>query len=205
MFVPSIYKAQNVEEVTAFLKKHTFAALVSQVKGRYWATHIPLMLSVNENGEQVLLGHVSKANEQWKEIAEQEEVMAIFQGAHAYISSDWYDHENVSTWNYTAVHVYGKVKILEGEALRHAVKTLVDHYEPSLDSKARMENMNPHFLDREFKGIYGIELKINEIQAAFKLSQNRKDHDYHNVIAQLEEKNDPESKQMAEEMRKRRD
>ena len=201
MFIPKLFKIEEIALIEDFLKKNTFAALVSQVKGRLWATHIPLMLAKNEAGENVLLGHVSKANEQWKGIGEQQEVMAIFQGAHTFISSDWYDHQNVSTWNYMVAHVYGKVRLLEGEELYNAVKTLVDHYEPE-HSKGRMENMEESYVNREMRGIYGVELKISSIETAFKLSQNRDDKNYQAITKKLEERGDDDSKKVAETMKK---
>jgi transcriptional regulator len=204
MFIPNQFKIQDVTQIGDFLKKNTFAALVSQVKGRLWATHIPLMLAKNQAGEDILLGHISKANEQWKEIAEQAEVLAIFQGAHTFISSDWYNHQNVSTWNYMVAHVYGKVRIIEGEEMRHAVKILVDHYEPE-HSKGRMENMEEKYVNRELRGIYGVELKITSIETAFKLSQNRDDENYHHIVEKLEERGDDDSRKVAEMMKKIRD
>jgi transcriptional regulator len=204
MFIPNQFKIQDITQVEDFLKKNTFAALVSQVKGRLWATHIPMMLAKNQAGEDILLGHISKANEQWKEIEEQAEVLAIFQGAHTFISSDWYNHQNVSTWNYMVAHVYGKVRIIEGEEMRHAVKTLVDHYEPK-HSKGRMENMEEKYVNRELRGIYGVELKITSIETAFKLSQNRDDENYHHIVEKLEERGDDDSRKVAEMMKKIRD
>lgn len=201
MFAPKQFKVEDITQVQDFLKKNTFSALVSQVKGRLWATHIPLMLAKNEAGEDILLGHISKANEQWKEITEQNEVLAIFQGAHTFISSDWYNHQNVSTWNYMVAHVYGKVRLLEGEEMRHAVKTLVDHYEPT-HSKGRMENMEEKFVNRELRGVYGVELKVTSIEVTFKLSQNRDDENYNLIVDKLEERGDDDSRGVAEMMKK---
>ena len=200
MFIPKQFEVKDISQIEDFLKKNTFAALVSQVKGRYWATHIPMILGKNEAGESVLWAHISKANDQWREIAEQEEVLAIFQGAHTFITSDWYDHQNVSTWNYMAAHIYGKVRLMEGEELRGAVKTLVDFYEPE-HSKGRMENMEEKYVARELKGIYGIELKISSIETQFKLSQNRDEKNYHHIIEKLEERSDDDSKKVAEMMK----
>lgn len=117
MYVPPLYKAQSTEEVKAFLQANPFGILVSVQRGKPVATHIPLMLVHNHEGKQVLWGHVSKANEQWNNLLDQEKVLAIFTGPHTYISSSWYSHENVPTWNYIAVHVYGKVRFIEGQVL----------------------------------------------------------------------------------------
>jgi transcriptional regulator len=200
MHVPPYFKPQNIEQVEDFLKKNTFAALVSMVKGKLWATHIPMMLGKNQAGEQVLWAHVSKGNPQWKEIAEQEEVMAIFQGPHTFITSDWYDHQNVSTWNYVAVHVYGKARLLENDDLRATVRHLVEHYEAP-HSKGHIDNLDEKYVNQQFRGIMGIELKVERIEAAFKMSQNRDENNYENIIEKLEERNENDDKRVAETMR----
>src|SRR6476660_8481291 len=101
MYIPSYYKNENREEIEAFLKANAFGILVNTVDGKLWATHIPLELAENEQCKQVLIAHVSKENPQWKSFDSGEEVLAIFSGPHAYVSSSWYDFEGVPTWNYS--------------------------------------------------------------------------------------------------------
>lgn len=129
MYIPDIYKNENQEEIIDFLQKNSFGILVNQTNGRLWATHIPLELDTDKNGKQILHGHISKENPQWESFANNDTVLAIFSGANSYISSSWYDYENVPTWNYIAVHVYGTIKIIEGEAVIESLKKLVDKYE----------------------------------------------------------------------------
>lgn len=117
MYIPELYKNENQEEVNAFLQQNSFGILVNRTNGKLWATHIPLELDTNENGKSILFGHISKENPQWESFESDANVLAIFSGPHSYISSSWYEKENVPTWNYIAVHVYGKIKIIEGEAV----------------------------------------------------------------------------------------
>src|SRR5258705_824077 len=112
MYVPGYSRNDNIEEVKSFIKENSFAILVSNGSNKLHATHIPLELSTNENGKDILTGHISKANRQWKNFADNDRVLVIFNGPHAYVSSSWYDHENVPTWNYIAVHIYGTIKII---------------------------------------------------------------------------------------------
>src|SRR4051812_15778197 len=114
MYVPKQFKNNEPAQIKDFIRKNGFAILVSQCEGKIVATHLPLEL--NEDGEK-LSGHISRANPQWKNFDQGTEVLAIFNGPHAYISSSWYNHENVPTWNYIAVQVYGKIAIIEGEEL----------------------------------------------------------------------------------------
>ena len=204
MYIHRLNQWENDPEVAQFIKQNAFATLVTQVGGKPWATHLPFVLEQKETGESVLHGHLAKANPQWKSIGEMEEALIIFQGPHAYISSSWYTHENVPTWNYLAVHVYGKIRIIEGEELMHHLKTLVDAYEHGRTNRVRVETMSEAYLDSQVRALVGLEVKIQEVQASAKLSQNRDEANYQNIIHKLEESEFPMDKEVAEEMRKRR-
>lgn len=204
MYVPNHYKNENIDEVRSFIVANSFGILVSQLKGKPWATHLPLELDKNEAGKDILLGHVSKGNPQWQNFADNSDVLAIFSGVHSYVSPSWYDHENVPTWNYIAVHVYGKIKIMEGEALLHALKKIVDRYELASEKPVSIETMSEKFMKKELRGIVGFEIQIETIEAAYKLSQNRDAANYAQIIAELQKKGDPQSLDMANEMLKRK-
>ena len=107
MYTPAIYQLENPDTIRAFLKENAFGILINQTNGKLWATHIPMELDYNSEGKEILHGHLSKENPQGIAFEENTEVLAVFTGPHAYISSSWYNHENVPTWNSTAVHVYG--------------------------------------------------------------------------------------------------
>lgn len=204
MYIHRLNNWENETEVIEFIQKNAFATLISQVEGRPWATHLPVVLEKKSGGEAVLHGHLAKANPQWKSIREGEEVLVTFQGPHAYISSSWYNHENVPTWNYLAVHVYGKIRIIEGEELMHHLKSLVDIYEEGRPNRVHIETMSETYVEGQIIALVGIEITITEVQASAKLSQNRDDYNYQNIIHKLEESEFPMDKELAEEMRKRR-
>jgi transcriptional regulator len=201
MYVPDIYKNENQEEIIDFLQKNSFGILVNQTNGKLWATHIPLELDTNKNGKQVLFGHISKENPQWESFADNDNVLAIFSGAHSYISSSWYDHENVPTWNYIAVHIYGTIKIIEGEAVIESLKKLVDKYEQSSKNPVRVEDLSRKTM-MQTRGIVAFEIEIEEIQAKHKLSQNRDDKNYDNIITELKKTENPQATAIANEMLK---
>jgi transcriptional regulator len=204
MFIPKIYKNEDADAIKDFIKHNSFGILVSQTNQQLWATHIPIVLITNEIGEEVLQGHVSVANPQSKNFVEGSDVLVIFSGSHAYISSSWYDHENVPTWNYIAVHFYGKIKRLEGEALLKHLSDLTATYESKSEKPVSVATMNPDFLKREMRGLVGFEIAITDIQAAHKLSQNRNDRDHANIITELEKSEDSTILATAEAMRKNR-
>ena len=203
MFIPKIYENQNLEEVKQFIQENSFGILVTQQNGKSLATHIPLELSKNHDGKDVLVGHIAKANPQWYNFKDEGEILAIFNGPHSYVSSSWYDFEEVPTWNYIAVHVYGKVKIIEGEALYKSLKELMEKYEKPSKKPMKIEDMSKKTM-RQINGIIGFEIEITDIQAAFKLSQNRDDKNHTAIVDELKKTNNPGSKAIAEQMKKER-
>jgi len=201
MYIPDIFKNENQEEIKDFLQKNSFGILVNQTNGKLWATHIPLELDTNKNGKQVLYGHISKENPQWESFADNNKILAIFSGSHSYISSSWYDHESVPTWNYIAVHIYGTIKIIEGEAVIESLKKLVDKYEQNSENPVRVEDLSKKTM-MQTRGIIAFEIEIKEIQAKHKLSQNRDEKNYDNIITELKKTENPQAIEVANEMLK---
>lgn len=199
MYVPKQFRNNDASTINDFIRHHGFGILVSESDNRIVATHIPLELSEDETK---LRGHIARANPQWKNFQNNSEVMIIFPGPHAYVSSSWYDHENVPTWNYIAVHVYGKIKIIEGDELYSALKQLVDKYEKASEYPESVEKMSPQYVRQSIKGLVGFEIEITSIEAAYKLSQNRDRKNYINIINELEKRGDHDSKLVAAEMKK---
>ena len=201
MYIHPLNRWEEAPEIVEFIQKNSFATLVSTISGRPWATHIPLMLSEDKNGEAILHGHIAKANPQWKEL--QEEVLVIFQGPHAYISSSWYNHENVPTWNYLAVHAYCTIRLIEGEELMDHLKSLVDRFEEGRPNRVSVETMSEKYLESQLKGLIGVELKVKEVHSSAKLSQNRDSVNYKNIVKQLEASPFETEREIAVEMKKR--
>jgi transcriptional regulator len=202
MYIPRRYEEKDKDKVHAFIRDNSFAILISVKDGLPVGTHIPLLLEQNAEGMDILMGHISKGNEQKHTLVDGAKVLAIFPGPHAYISPRWYTQINVPTWNYLSVHVYGTVKVIEGEALRAALSRLMDNYEHHLPQPVRLEEIPEKEFNDDIRGIVGFEIVIDEIQAAYKLSQNRDEESYHNVIGQLEQ-GDETARAVAEEMKKR--
>nr|WP_315179745.1 FMN-binding negative transcriptional regulator [uncultured Flavobacterium sp.] len=201
MYTPDIYKNENQEEIKKFLQENSFGILINQTNEKLCATHIPLELDTNKERKDILYGHISKENPQWNGFIDNDQILAVFSGPHNYISSSWYDHENVPTWNYIAVHVYGKIKIIEGEAVIESLKKLVDKYEQSSENPVRVEDLSKKTM-MQTRGIVAFEIEITEIQATKKLSQNRDGKNYQNIISELEKANTNQSVAIANEMKK---
>lgn len=186
MYIPHYYKNENIAEVKDFLTQNSFGILINTVEGKPWGTHIPLELDINEDGKDVLMGHIAKANPQLKNFEGNSKVLCIFNGPHSYVSSSWYQEEEVPTWNYIAVHVYGKLKIIEGEVLMDHLKKLVDKYERASENPIKIENLSKNTM-KQVRGVVGFQIEIEKIQAAYKLSQGR-EHDHAKIIEELKQK-----------------
>ena len=202
MYIPELYKNENQEDIQNFIHQNGFGILVNQTDGKFWATHIPLLLE-EKDGKQNLVGHVSRENPQAESFKTNDEVLAIFSGAHSYISSSWYDHENVPTWNYLAVHIYGKLKIHSLDETIEALKRLVNKYEAKSEKPIRIEDLSNKTM-LQARGIVSFEIEITAIEAKKKLSQNRDDKNYKTIISKLENSNDFQSIEVAKEMKKNR-
>ena len=205
MYVPKQFRIEDLDEVRNFISTNSFGILVVSGGGSIAATHIPFILFKNSHDQDVLLGHISRANPQLNNIDAGSEVLAIFQGSDAYVSSSWYDHENAPTWNYMAVHVYGKIRIVEGDELLRSLTLLVDKHEAASEHPVSVETMSKQFVSKEIKGIIGFEIAVTRTEGVKKLSQNRDAANYSNVISELEKKSDQKSTQIALEMRKLRE
>lgn len=205
MFIPKMFKVEEAADILDFIQKNGFATLVSvNADGLPIATHIPIALEMLADETPVLRGHISRANPQAQLFGDNQTALAIFTGAHTYISSSWYEQENVSTWNYSAVHVYGKIRVLTVDELRRDVEKLTAKYEKGVEKPFLVPQMSPDMVNAQLKGIVGFELTMTDVQAKVKLSQNRKDTDYQRIIQKLEATDDQQAHQVAAEMKAKR-
>lgn len=198
MYIPKLYREEDREKILEFLQKNNFPVFVTYDGEKPLATHLPVEVIESEDGALTVLGHMSRANPQWKSFSDGE-VLLIFQGAHTYISPRWYGHVNVPTWNYLMVHLYGKVRLLEGEALYSMLSRLVkNHEEPTSYS---LESLPQDLVQKEMNGIVGFAVDVTRVDAGYKLSQNRNDEDHDNIIRQLDGRGDENSSLVAKAMR----
>jgi transcriptional regulator len=202
VYIPRRYEEKDRETIFRFIRENSFGILISVKDGLPIGTHIPLLLGKDETGADTLTGHISKGNEQKYSLVNGAKVLVIFAGPHAYVSPRWYTQMNVPTWDYISVHVYGEVRIMEGEELKDALSRLTDNYEQHLPQPVRIDEIPEKSFEENIRGIVGFGIRITEIQAAYKLSQNRDQESYHNVIAHLGQ-GDESSKKIASEMQER--
>jgi transcriptional regulator len=165
MYIPKMFEITDAAEILGFIRSNPFGQLVSSVDGRHYSSHLPFIVS---DTKPSLICHLAKKNPQWQEI-EGQEVLVTFLGEYDYISPRWYGSPGVPTWNYQAVHVYGKARVItQSEGVAAIVKQLIEVYEPSFEHR---------FSEQEtatfYKAIVGLEVTMSELQCKYKLSQNR--------------------------------
>ena len=202
MYSPKLYREEDRQKILEFIRQNEFATLVLFDGEKPVASH--LLVEVVEDGERVnIYSHMSRANPLWKLFESNHEALVIFQGPHTYISATWYDHVNVPTWNYISVHAYGRPSLVTDHDEMYALLSrLVERHEA--DHTYRMETLPQDFVEKEMKGIAAFKVEVVRLEAAFKLSQNRNDTDYQNIIIELEKRADELSAQVAQAMRKNR-
>lgn len=199
MFIPKLYKSEDYNLMKEIIRENSFALLISSVD-KIRATHSMMMLNENDPENIYIETHISRANPQAKTLKNEDEVLCDFLGAHTYISSSWYDHINVLTWNYEAVQIYGKVELMNHNELYQHLDKLTSKYESFQQCPMMVKDMGKDFIEKEMKGAFGLKIIPTEIFIKQKLSQNRKENDFQNIISKLE-KGDENGKQIAEKMK----
>lgn len=203
MYIPKHYKVTDFDEIREFIQNNAFGTIVTTNQGKPIATHLPLELH-KQGDDYYITGHFAYANPQVKTLEDDNEnVLVMYQGPHAYISSSWYKSEDVPTWNYQSVHIYGTASIMSEQELQEDLRLLLQKYEQHRNNSALWENLSSQ-TKKQIKGIVGFKIKIEEVQAAYKLSQNRNEEDYQNIIDKLDEEKDLNSQQLAEVMKNRK-
>lgn len=198
------FKTKDNGEVIAFMKQHPFIILCGvNADGKPVATHIPALVEERDD-KLFLLAHVMRKQEHTKAYETNPNVLAIFSSAHTYISAGWYENKQVaSTWNYQAVHANGVLKFLDENGLHSLLVRLTDHFENDTHSPASVRNMEEGYVRNMMKAIIAFEIEVTSVEHVFKLSQNRDEKSYENIIENLNGQ-DAEAKAVADEMQKRK-
>ena len=201
MYIPELFRETELATLHDFMRSHSFASVVTMHDGRPYASHLPLFLQSAAGSQGALTGHMARANPQWQDMQAGAEVLLMFNGPHAYVSPAWYAAKAmaVPTWNYMAVHAYGKARILPQQELVQALHQLVDENESAYAEPWKLE-MTLEMREKMLGAIVGFEIVLTSIEGKFKLSQNRPHEDRKRVIEQLEGQADEDSQRVAAQM-----
>lgn len=198
------YKETDEETVKQFVREHPFAFISGCDKdSKPVATQVPVFIDENA-GKIFLTGHIMRNTDHHKAFAQNSNVLAVFTGPHTYVSATWYDNPHqASTWNYMSVHAKGHIRFGDEGDLVAILKRLSLHYENNnTDSATIFDNLSPDYRDRLMKAIIAFEIEVASIEHVFKLSQNRDEKSYHNIMEKLQQQ-DSNAQYIAREMKKR--
>ena len=197
MYIPAAFAEYDLTKMHDFIEQNSFGLLVSQADGQSFASHLPFLLNRTSEPHGSLVGHMARLNPQWEQISGQK-VLAIFSGPHAYISPTWYDAEQVvPTWNYTAVHIHGRIQIIEDQdALLEIVQESVRVYEQGMRQPWSFDGSGT-FVKRLLTQIVGFRIEIEVIEGKWKLNQNQPVERRKKVIRALRDQSGENSQAVA--------
>jgi transcriptional regulator len=185
MYIPADFLQSDINEIEQFLHDNSFGTIVSiNELNLPIATHLPFL--IERNGDDFILeGHMAKANQQSALLKKGKNVLLIFQGPNAYVSSAVYDHPNVPTWNYQAVHIHGTVEPMTEEELHSHLGKMVSLHEGKRETPLNYDTLPAEMLKSYGQEIIGFKIVSFNMEAAYKLSQNRNDADHQHIIEDL--------------------
>jgi transcriptional regulator len=200
MYIPAAFAETDLTKLHDFIEQNSFGLLVSQVEGLPFATHLPFLLDRTTGPLGTLICHVARANPQWQQAGGQT-ALVIFSGPHVYVSPSWYEAEQVvPTWNYAAVHAYGRVEVIEDEsALREIVQEMVRVYEQAMPRPWSFD-ASTTFAKRLLGQIVGFRIEIEKIEGKWKLNQNHSIERRHKVVHALRERGGENAQAIADMM-----
>ncbi len=201
MYVPKTFVADDAAALRDLMSGFGFATLVSTGQDGLVATHVPVLFDPARGAKGVLIAHLARANPHGAAL-DGAEVLTIFVGPHGYISPSWYrTHPAVPTWNYAAVHVYGRARLVRDEAgLRDIVARLVEKYESGRPKPWTMDGLDDRYIRGMLNAIVGVEIDVERIEGKHKLSQNRSIEDRKGVIAALGASGQASDRELADYM-----
>jgi transcriptional regulator len=184
------------------MQANPFAILITGTESGPYATHLPI-LAREVDGRVQLRGHLAKANPHWNSITPEQESLVIFHGPHAYISPSLYEiRESVPTWNYAAVHVYGRGTVFTDEAqLNELLLEMIARFDSAYAEQ--WSSLGEQYRKRMLHHIVGFEVVATRVETKFKLSQNRTKSERENVIRSLAGSSDSTVTAVAALMRER--
>lgn len=206
MYNFSYFKEKDQKRLLEFIEVYPFAFMTgSFLSGKQVATQIPVLVE-ERSGELFFQGHLMRKTDHHKAFIENPNTLLVFTGPSCYVSASWYSNPHIgSTWNYMSVHVSGQINFMNSEQLVEFMRKLTLRFEKgNMKSETFYDNLPDQFLDKMMPAIVGFEIKADKLENVFKLSQNRDEESYLNIISKLKEIGGY-SEMIANEMTKRKE
>jgi transcriptional regulator len=210
MYIPSSNAEHRPEVMLDYMEAHPLATLVTSSGEGMIATHLPLLVDRTRGTHGTLAGHIARANPQQRQARDGDEALVIFSGHDTYITPAFYpskasDGKVVPTWNYVAVHAYGRLRFVSDPVeLRRHLEALTAHHEAPREQPWAVSDAPEDYITRMLGAIVGVEIEITRLEGKWKMSQNRTAEDVDGVIAGLEASGDAAAREVAGIVRARR-
>mgnify|MGYP000856081882 CR=1 FL=1 len=195
MYIPTSFRLRTDSDLLDFIINYPLAALVTQANGQLNASHLPFLARPGTDF-LILASHINRANKIWQQCRPNDEVLLIFTGPDAYISPNFYPSKQrngkvVPTWNYSAVHVRGKIRFTQEPSwLVGFLSELSDHHEQQQKKPWRLNDAPDDYIEKLCKAIVGIEVRVESIEGQMKYSQNKTREDFSGVVTGLSQGNE---------------
>lgn len=186
MYNLSYFKENDAAVIIDFMQQHAFALITAVDENNIpVATQLPFLIK-ERNGDLYLQAHIMRNTDHHKAFENNTNVLVVFTSPHCYVSASWYENkQQASTWNYQAVHATGTLSFLDDAALLNMLDELTAHYENNPASPALYQHLSPDYVQRLSKAIVAFEVKVTSLEHVFKLSQNKDQKTYENIIEHL--------------------
>lgn len=199
MYIPKYFIETDEAKLIEFMREFNFATLITAKNDVPFATHLPFIIETRDD-KIYLQAHLAKANPHWQQF-ENKEVLVIFAEPHAYISPMLYEKpENVPTWNYIAVHAYGRIKTFEQAENLALLEKQVEAFDKTY-FETSWQQISDEYKTNLAKGVVAFEIEVTDLQGKKKLNQNKTGKDAENVIEALEKSDNDNEKLIAKYMK----
>lgn len=196
------FKETDQTVIVRFMKQHPFAVLIGCSAHTPVATQVPFLIEEKE-GKLILQGHMMRTTNHHKAFTANSHALCLFTGPHTYVSASLYTTpQTASTWNYMTVHARGTIRFLGEDALLQILQKTTDGFEGSTDAPSSFQHLPKEYVDKLAKAIVGFQIEVEDLDAVFKLSQNKNEQSYHAITEALG-KGDPDAQSIAAEMNAR--
>lgn len=200
MYIPQAFSEPRQEELHRIIQQNPLGTAITQGSSQIEANHFPFLFDPDSGTQGVLLSHVSRANPDWKELKDGDDVLVIFHAANSYISPNWYpskheDHRQVPTWNYQVVHVRGKIRRLDSA---QALRDILERMTAVLEARAgearpwKLSDSQDDYIEQLLACVFGIQIEISSITGKSKLCQDETSRDRDGAATALAERSECE-------------
>ncbi|TXT25584.1 MAG: transcriptional regulator [Rhodocyclaceae bacterium] len=192
MYLPKHFAETDIGVMHELMRAFPLATLVTQGADGLDANHIPLHLDAAAGPNGTLRGHVARANPLAADATVNRKILVIFKGPDSYISPSGYatkaEHGKVvPTWNYTAVHAYGELRLIDdADWLLAQLHGLTAEHEAGLPHPWAVDDAPADYIGKMLGAVVGIEISIDRLVGKWKVSQNQPAVNQASLIAALD-------------------